>query len=86
MSLCFFSVFVLFCVCSGLATGLITRPRSPTNCLQDSQFDSEWEQAIESDPSRKKKNLEICTMKLSLDFSSITVTVAVVCRLVISGY
>jgi hypothetical protein len=26
------SVFVLSCVDSGLATGLITRPRSPTDC------------------------------------------------------
>jgi hypothetical protein len=28
-------VFVLSCVGSGLATGLITRPRSPTDCLED---------------------------------------------------
>jgi hypothetical protein len=33
---CVYSVFVLFCihVCSGPATGLITRSRSTTNCLQ----------------------------------------------------
>jgi hypothetical protein len=29
------SVFVLSCVSSEVATGLITRPRSPANCLQD---------------------------------------------------
>jgi hypothetical protein len=29
------SVFVLSCVASGLAAGLITRPRGPTDCLQD---------------------------------------------------
>jgi hypothetical protein len=29
----FSSVFVLSCVCGGLATGLIPRPGSPTDCL-----------------------------------------------------
>jgi hypothetical protein len=29
---------VLSCVGSGLATWLITRPRSPADCLQDPQF------------------------------------------------
>jgi hypothetical protein len=31
-------VSMLSCVGSGLATGLITRPRSPANCLSDPQF------------------------------------------------
>jgi hypothetical protein len=40
------SVFVLPGVRSGLATGLITRPRSRTNCLSDPQFqiNSDWKQ------------------------------------------
>jgi hypothetical protein len=33
MSVRISSVFVLSCVGSGVATGLIPRPRSPTNCL-----------------------------------------------------
>jgi hypothetical protein len=32
------SMSVLSCLGSGLATGLILRPRIPTNCLQDPQF------------------------------------------------
>jgi hypothetical protein len=38
MSVRVYSVSVLSCLGSGLATGLFPRPRSPTNCLQDSQF------------------------------------------------
>jgi hypothetical protein len=41
------SVLVLSCLGSGLATGLISRPRSPTNCLYDPYFqmNSDWKQA-----------------------------------------
>jgi hypothetical protein len=35
ISVCVYSVFVLSCIGSGLATGLIPRPRSPTDCLKD---------------------------------------------------
>jgi hypothetical protein len=38
MSIRAYSVFVLSCVGSSLATRLITHPRSAANCLQDSQF------------------------------------------------
>jgi hypothetical protein len=31
-------VCVVLCVGSGLVSGLIPRPSSPTDCLQDSQF------------------------------------------------
>jgi hypothetical protein len=34
MDVCVYSEFVLSCVRSGLATWLITRQRSPTDCLQ----------------------------------------------------
>jgi hypothetical protein len=33
MSLCVYFVFVVFCIGSGIATGLITSPRSPIDCL-----------------------------------------------------
>jgi hypothetical protein len=33
-----FCVCVVLCVGSGLATGLIPRPRSPTDCVEDSKF------------------------------------------------
>jgi hypothetical protein len=33
-----FCVSVVLCAGSGLATGLITRPRSSTDCLEDSKF------------------------------------------------
>jgi hypothetical protein len=51
-----FSVFVLSCVGSGLATGLITRPRGPAVYkIQISELiNSDWTLAREPNPSREK--------------------------------
>jgi hypothetical protein len=38
MDVCVTSVFVLSYMGIGLATGMIIRPRSPTNCVQNPQF------------------------------------------------
>jgi hypothetical protein len=52
MPVCISSVFVLPCVGSGLATGLIARPRSPTFCVMDA-----WLQ-INSDGNRPEGHYE----------------------------
>jgi hypothetical protein len=53
-------MFLLPCVGSDLATRLIPRPRSPTNCLQDPQFhiNSDGKRAKELNPSEKGEEEE----------------------------
>jgi hypothetical protein len=60
---CVCSAFVLSCVGSGLATGLIPRPKSPTDCPQDYTFqiNPEWEEAegVSRQKKKKKKNYAV---------------------------
>jgi hypothetical protein len=59
------SVFVLSCVGSGLATGLITRPRSPTNCLQDLKFQINSDRKLARGPNVKGRRRS-CMMVFSV--------------------
>jgi hypothetical protein len=58
MSVSISSVFGISCVGSGLATGLIHRPRSPIKCLQDPdlQINSDGKEARKPNTSRHNNN------------------------------